>query len=117
MSESQSRYSIVERLTKTKLDIMTSKSNLKEELKHKQQEIEELKKDLENWEKDIEEDINREKRSKERIIEKTTKAYQNLKERMEEKEQIYDEKMKAIEKALESIEEISKTSPTIQTKS
>ena len=43
MSESQSRYSIVERLTQRKLDIMGAKSDLKEELKHKQQKIEELR--------------------------------------------------------------------------
>lgn len=46
MSESQSRYSIVERLTQTKLDIMTAKSTLKEEPQHKEQRIAELKKDV-----------------------------------------------------------------------
>ncbi len=117
MSESQSRYSIVERLTQRKLDIMTSKSELKEELKHKEQKIDELKKDLDNWNKDIEEDMKRERRGKERIIEKSIQAFQNMKERIKEKEQIYDEKINAIEEALSSIEEISKTSPTIQSKS
>ena len=39
MGESQSRYSIVERLTQVKLDIITAKSDLKEELKHKEQKI------------------------------------------------------------------------------
>ena len=114
MSESQSRYSIVERLTQRKLDIMSAKSDLKEEIKHKQQKIEELKKDLGNWDKDIEEDMKREKRKKQREIEKAVQAHQNLKERMAEKEQIYEEKIKAIEEALKSIEEISKTSPTIK---
>jgi len=33
MSESQSRYSIVERLTQKKLNIITEKSNLDEDLK------------------------------------------------------------------------------------
>ena len=114
MSESQSRYSIVERLTQRKLDIMTAKSELKEELKHKQQKIDELKRDLENWEKDIEEDIKRERREKEKMIEKAAQTHENLKDRMEEREQIYEEKIKAIEEALESIAEISKNSPTIQ---
>lgn len=114
MSESQSRYSIVERLTQRKLDIMSAKSNLKEELKHKEQKIEELKKDLDNWNKDIEEDVKREKRQKQRMIEKAAQVHQNLKGRLVEKEQIYEEKMKAVEEALKSIEEISKTSPTIQ---
>lgn len=37
MSESQSRYSIVERLTQKNLEIIIEKSNLDEELKRKQQ--------------------------------------------------------------------------------
>ena len=64
MTESQSRYSIVERLTERKLAIMSSKSKLQEELKTKEQKIEELKKDLGNWETDIEEDVKRERTKK-----------------------------------------------------
>lgn len=114
MGESQSRYSIVERLTQTKLDIMTAKSELKESLKHKEQKIEELKKDFDNWNRDITEDVNRERRSKERDIQKAQQEYQNTKERLAEKESVYEEKLQAINDALKSIEEISKTSPTIQ---
>ncbi|MBI4980977.1 hypothetical protein HZC30_05480 [Candidatus Woesearchaeota archaeon] len=114
MGESQSRYSIVERLTQVKLDIITAKSDLKEELKHKEQKIAELKKDLENWNKDIEEDVRREKRNKEKQIEKAVQEYNNTKERLVDKEKTYDDKVKAIDEALNSIEEISKTSPTIQ---
>lgn len=114
MGESQSRYSIVERLTQGKLDIMTAKSDLKEELKHKEQKIDELRKDMENWNKDVEEDVNRERRNKERLIEKAQKDFKNTQERLAEKERVYDEKIKAIDGALKSIEEISKTSPTVQ---
>lgn len=114
MGESQSRYSIVERLTQTKLEIMTAKSELKEELRHKEQKIAELRKDLENWNKDIEEDVRRERRNKEKMTEKATLDYTNTKERLGDKEKAYDEKIKAIDEALKSIEEISKTSPTIQ---
>lgn len=114
MGESQSRYSIVERLIQTKLDIMTAKSELKEEAKHKEQKIMELKKELENWNKDIEEDKRRERRNKEKLVEKAQQDYQNTKERLAEKENMYEEKLRAITEALKSIEEISKTSPTIQ---
>ena len=114
MGESQSRYSIVERLTQTKLDIITAKSELKEEAKHKEQRIMELKKELENWNRDIEEDIRRERRSKEKLIEKAQQDHQNARERQVEKEKVYEEKLHAITVALKSIEEISKTSPTIQ---
>lgn len=114
MSESQSRYSIVERLTQRKLEIMTSKSKLQEDLKIKEQKIEELNKDLENWEIDIEEDVKREKRKRQRQIEHAKIEYENTKAHMKDKEKTYDAKIKAIEEALKSIEEISKTSPTIQ---
>ncbi len=110
MSESQSRYSIVERLTQRKLDIMTAKSDLKEELKHKQQKVGELRKDLENWNKDVEEDVKRGRREKERLIEKANQEYQLQIERITEKEHSYDEKIRAIEEALKSIEDISRTS-------
>ena len=115
MGESQSRYSIVERLTQVKLDIITAKADLKEELKHKEQKITEIKKDLENWNKDIEEDVRREKRNKEKQIETAVQDHNNTKERLIDKEKTYDEKIKAINEALNSIEEISKTSPTFQT--
>lgn len=114
MVESQSRYSIVERLTTKKLEIMASKLKLKEDLKHKEQQVVEIKQDLANWEKDIEEDIKRERREKQRQIEKVKNSYNNTKERLVEKEKIYDDQIKAIEKALKSIEDISKTSPTIK---
>ena len=114
MAESQSRYSIVERLTTRKLEIMGSKAKLKEEVKELEQEIEKLKKDLENWKKDVQEDIKREQRKKEVEIERASQDHVNAKEQMKNKEGVFDEQIKAIEKALHSIEEISKTSPTIQ---
>jgi len=73
-----------------------------------------MKKELENWNKDVEEDIRRERRNKEKMIEKAQQEYQNTKERLAEKEKMHDEKLLAINGALRSIEEISKTSPTIQ---
>lgn len=112
MSESQSRYSIVERLTQKKLDIISSKSELDEDLKKKQQKVEQLKKDLSDWEGDVQQDIEREKRMKQREIEKTEMASENAKQRKGDKEKAYDEKLAAIDKALERIEEISKTSQT-----
>lgn len=110
MTESQSRYSIVERLTQRKLDIMSAKSDLKEELRHKQQRIDELKKNLDNWKEDVEEDIKRQRRDKEREVAKAELAYKNATERIVEKEKVFDEKIQAIQDALNAIEEISKTS-------
>ena len=114
MGESQSRDSIVERLTQTKPDIMTAKSQLKEELLHKEQKTDESKFDLDNWNKDIMERVSRIRRGKEREIEKAKQEFKNLSDRIIEKEKVYNDKIKAIEEALRSIEEISKTSTNIQ---
>jgi seryl-tRNA synthetase len=114
MSESQSRYSIVERLTEKKLHIISEKLELDEELKIKQQEVEQLKKDLNDWEKDIQKDIERTRRAKQRTIEMAEISSENAKQIKAAKEKAFDDKIKAIELALNRIEEISKTSPTMQ---
>lgn len=114
MVESQSRYSIVERLTAKKLDIMGDKSELKEDVKKKEQQIDKLKRDLQNWKEDVQEDVKREQRRKEIEITKATLDFENAKEQMKDTEKVYDKQIEAIEQALKSIEEISKTSPTVQ---
>ncbi len=93
---------------------MNSKSNLKEEVKLMEQRIDKLKKDLNNWENDVQEDLRRDRRTRERLIEKATLDFNNLKDQMNDKEMVFDEQINAVEKALESIEEISKSSPNIQ---
>ena len=113
MSESQSRYSIVERLTKRKLDIMSAKSELGEELYIKERKIETLEKDLENWERDIKEDIIRDQRQKETQLEAVALDLKNLESRLEEKRKVYDAKLKTLDDALKSIEHISETTPTV----
>jgi len=114
MTESQSRYSIVERLTQKKVDIISEKLELDEDLKVKQQKVELLKKSLADWENDIHQDIERTKRLKKREIEHAGTDSENAKQIKAAKEAAFDEKTKAIDKALERIEEISKASPTIQ---
>jgi hypothetical protein len=113
MSESQSRYSIVERLTETKLNIIQAKSQLDEEAKTKEQKIEQLKKDLLDWNSEAAQETERTKKQKQREIERAEIEYKNAKERKASKEKAFDEKLRAIDEALKRIEEISKTSPTI----
>ena len=114
MGESQSRYSIVERLTQKKLEIMSLKSRIKEDVKKKEQNVEIFKNDLTNWKKDIQEDIKRDERKKELEIEKAKHDFENAKQQMSEKEEVFNKQIIAIESALKSIEEISKTAPNIQ---
>ena len=114
MSESQSRYSIVERLTQMKLSIISEKLELESDLKQKQQKVEHLKKELGDWESDIQQDTERDRRLRKRLIEKAASESESAKERKSAKEDALNEKIEAIDKALGRIEEISKTSPTIQ---
>ncbi len=114
MSESQSRYSIVERLTETKLEIIYAKSQLDEEVKTKEQKVEQLKKDLLDWNNEVAQETERTKKQKQREIERAEIDYKNVKERKSAKEKAFDEKIGAVDEALKRIEEISKTSPTIQ---
>jgi len=114
MSESQSRYSIVERLTQKKLDIISEKLELDEDLKKKQQKVGQLKKELSDWDKDNQQDIERTRRLKQREIEKSEIESANANQIKSATEKSFDEKIQAIERALERIEEISKTSPTNQ---
>ncbi len=114
MTESQSRYSIVERLTDKKLSIMDASSDLDEEIKDKKQLVEEHKKALIDWESDIKEDVERTRRVRNREIEKADKEHINVVERKESKEESYNQKIVALNDALTKIEEISKTAPQTQ---
>ena len=112
MTESQSRYSIVERLTQKKLDIISEILELDDDVKRKEQKVEQLKKELADWEDDIQQDTEKVRRLKQREIEGAEISSANFIERKAAKEEALKDKLKAIEKALERIEEISKTSPT-----
>ncbi len=61
MSESQSRYSIVERLTTQKLELMRAKSNLNQSILERKQNIESLKLDIIREKKVFDDEATREK--------------------------------------------------------
>jgi hypothetical protein len=109
MSESQSRYSIVERLTKEKLEIISAKSNLDSDITVKKQAVDEAKADLSDWEKNIKSDVEELRQKKKREIEKLERAAKNAAEKKKIKANTYEEKIKAINEALVQIQQISET--------
>lgn len=111
MSESQSRYSIVERLTQTKLEIISAKSQLDADITSKQQAVDEAEEELKDWEASIKSENERQKREKQRTIEKLERDAKNAVQRKKIKEDTYDKKIAAIDKALEQIQKISETAP------
>ena len=107
MAESQSRYSIVAELTKTKLSIITAKSELDNEVKVSKQKVEILKECLKDWELGIKDEIARTKREKESEIKQAERVAKNAEERKKSKEDSYNQKIKAIDEALDKVESIS----------
>ena len=110
MGESQSRYSIVERLTQEKLKIIDEKANLDLEITEAEQKLEEERKKLEDWKSDVKEDVIRTERIKERAIELAEITLKNAKEQKELREGTCDNKLQILDEALEKLEEISKLS-------
>ena len=116
MSESQSRYSIVERLTTFKLGFIDEKEKTTEVLEDLQENIDIKEQSLNTYKieakKDAEESINRNIKNREEEIEL-------LRDRLTFKIKEKDNKLRAIEtkiveidKAIRAIESISKTAPT-----
>lgn len=113
MSESQSRYSIVERLTSQKLSVLEEGISLKDSIKIQEGKILNLKAELNNWKEASQEELKIEERNKIVFIENAERELENMKSRVEAKEEISKQKIETINIALKSIEEISKLSPTI----
>ena len=92
MGESQSRYSIVERLTQKKLDIISENLELDDDVKGKEQRVGQLKKDLSDWEDDIQQDLEKTRRLKQRELERCKKL-DDLKPQRDIFEEIFKKKM------------------------
>ena len=114
MSESQSRYSIVERLTRKKLEIISSKTKLAEEVGDAKYKAEKRKSDLKNWEMNIKQDNERTKREKEIQIRDAEKDAEDIEKRKSSMENSLNEQIKTIDEALDKIQKISETAPTNQ---
>jgi len=109
MSESQSRYSIIERLTRSKLDIMSAKTELADNITKAEQKVKTLKADIIEDKKVIQDEADKQIRELTRTSKSAEQEVNNLKERKASKEKLYDTKIKAIDTALKQLEEISKS--------
>ncbi len=108
MSESQSRYSIVERLTQEKLEIIEAKASLSLNITEVEERVARVKKQLEDWEKDIIKDNERTKRIKSRAIEEAETELKNATAQKGQKEATCEKKLEAVKEALDKLEAISK---------
>jgi chromosome segregation ATPase len=119
MGESASRYSIVERLTSMKLQIIGAIHEISDEVNKARQKHENALVAEEGKIKEFEAvrddeiaaakaNCESRKRGLEAEIKEAEQKYDNLKDRKEEKESMLKEKLVAIDAALMKIEEISK---------
>jgi len=109
VSESQSRYSIVERLTERKLNIISAKSELGEAITKKENEVEEAKKNLEEYKQESFREQAAKEQQLAREIERSQLRLALVKSQKTQKESAYDLQLKAVDEALKKIEEVSKT--------
>ena len=107
---SQSRYSIVERLTETKLELISEKSEIDSYIENHIQKIKEEKKDMENYASSAEQDIERELKKRSIQIEKLEASLEYNKEKKPEKLSRIDAKIVEVDKAMAALQEISKAS-------
>ncbi len=109
MSESQSRYSIVERLTKQKLDIMEAKTSLTDGIAKAKQSYETRNNDVEYDKKVIDQEAEKQKSELDKSLKDTEKMIKHLEDRKESKEKLYTEKIEAIDEALVQLKDISES--------
>ncbi len=108
MSESQSRYSIVERLTNIKLKIMDSKLVIADEIELKSLERDKKDHELEVWKNSMAEQVKREESEKTQEIEFLKQEYDHLVASKQNKEKSLEKKLFEVDNALKSIQAISK---------
>jgi len=109
MSEN-SRYSIIEGLTSKKLRILDAKIELEDEISKKEMLIQLKNKEREQWERSIKSSVDESREEKSREVAREKLILENLKKTKEGKVKSFDEKIKQIDSAMLSIEEISKAS-------
>ena len=109
MGESQSRYSICERLTLMKLEILDDKLQLVKDIENEKQDLITKEKEFDGWTKTVQEDMEREKKVKELELSKLQAKIDFLNSSKKDKEDAFDLKIQEIDKALVRIEIISKS--------
>lgn len=110
MSESQSRYSIVERLTNKKLSFLDENARIEEEIERKKQDLISYEKEFVSLEKEELNDLEKNKLSREATLEKLRAEIEFLENSKDSKIKTIAIKLNEIDRALEKLEAISKAS-------
>ena len=114
MESSQSRYSIVARLTQIKMDIMDNINQLDIGVINKEQELKEAELNFQEWQTNVKQEEARTEKALKRDIAKLKSDLEIVGKRKQEVALHYKAKIVELDKALKAIEEISKTAPSPQ---
>ena len=109
MSESQSRYSIVERLTQSKLDIIDELNNLDSEVENKKIGATRKLQEIIRVKRRYDDDIKREVSYLEKEAELLNQEADNLAKFKDKRKDALEDKMLEIDNALTALQEISKS--------
>jgi hypothetical protein len=110
MSESQSRYSIVERLTDKKLELLQSKAMLPTEIKKATDRLAELEYEYASWKDDNEAQTRERAAEFERRIDNQSRVIESVSQNIDIRDKMFASQLLAVEDALKRLEEISKLS-------
>jgi len=115
MSDSQSRYSIVERLTEKKLSLIREKAEISSMIKRKEDEIIQVQEKLKEHEADVkfrtsnlQQELSNERRDLRHQARMASTSLESVKAHRKEKERAIDDQIAAVELALTKVEEVSK---------
>lgn len=109
-SESQSRYSIVERLTEKKLSIMDEKQQIEGKIQGKKTEIEQYKNQIEVEKRESQEKLKTDIEMYEQRIKRLEQEIAQEEKGKGTKSALCDEKIKQIDIALKAVQDISESS-------
>lgn len=117
MGESQSRYSIVERLTQTKLDLLGAKNQSEEHVTMCEERLADMKTSLDYYKVKSEADRKSEIAEKEKAITDMEAKIKTAKAKLVGKDDVLKSKLAAVEEALKAVKEISSESAKQEQKS
>jgi len=112
MGDSQSRYSIVERLAFKKLELLDDKAKYDREVQELEQEIENRTKGIAVLKTTSAENLKRDINGREREISNLKMKIAYKKKKQASYEKLIDSKISEVDKAMKALEKISETAPS-----
>ena len=115
--ESQSRYSIIERLTDKKLALLTQITQLDTRISDREQKLLLAKKNALDYDIEAKAEVEKTKRDKQRYVQMCEYELKSEKDNKEKSKKSYEKQIEEVDNAIIAIQMISETAPTPQEQS